>query len=120
LFINFYNNNILTGRPETSRSFSPTGLSIEEAGDPENIYDEPHKSAICTSPPPQTPEYYNYSAIRNQQSSQACGMVLVPLTAVRTSSKKPTPPPKPTKGYKYTGTMHRSSWYEMRAYQCSE
>ena len=49
-------------------SFSPTTSPIQE----ENIYDQPHTSTECSSPPPTGPEYYNYSAIlRNQQSQQS-------------------------------------------------
>ena len=78
---------------------------IEEAGDlAENIYDDPHKSAVCISSPPPIPQYYNYSAIRNQQAQQT--------TVAKPPSKKPTPPPKPqknTKEYKHTGTTDLSS-----------
>ena len=105
-----------------NRSFSPTGFPIEEEAR-ENIYDQPHTSSKqCTSPPPPGPEYYNYSAIRNQQAQQtleASAVVLVPPSAARTVSAKPTPPPKPkqfTKDYNHRGRsirhgIHRSLHY---------
>ena len=88
---------------------SPTGFPIEEEAQ-ENIYDQPHTSTECSSPP-RGLEYYNYRAIWNQQSqygAEASAMVLVPPSPARTASTRPTPPPKPkkpSKDYKHTGTQ---------------
>ena len=93
----------------SNRSISPTGFSIKEEAQ-KNIYNQPHTSAEC-SLPPRGLEYYNYSAIWNQQSqygAEASAMVLVPPSPARTASTRPTSPPKPkkpSKDYKHTGTQ---------------
>jgi hypothetical protein len=74
------------------RCFSPIGLSTEEPR--ENIYDEPHRSKECSSPPPTGPEYYNQSMFLRNKESQHGAVVRMPPSAART---KPIPPPKPKK-----------------------
>ena len=68
---------IYTGNRGNGRS-SPTAVPIEEEGS-ENIYDQPHTSTECSSPPPTKQEYYNQSVIlrhyESQQTSEASATV---------------------------------------------
>jgi hypothetical protein len=51
---------------DTYVQYTDNGLPIEETR--ENIYDKPHISKECSSPPPTGPEYYNQSAILTDTS----------------------------------------------------